>query len=389
MNGCRKKYCLMICLMVWGLLAMLAGAPACMAEMQAGDQAEEIAAMARQIDETMAEEIGCKPGTVLAQSDWFVPGDSVSDWLAMDLCLAGVEEDYASYLKQLEAMVTERYAANGTLDPVKATEYHRLAMVVRVLGGDPRAFGKHEDGSPVDLIEEGISNYQGDLGAQGFNGYIWALLALDSDEYEDPEAAVYSRESIIQSLLDGQMEDGAFGLTDTADVDITSMTLQALAPYVAEKPEVKEAVDRALDWLSGQLEDDCGIEYYGQKNPESVSQLLIALSALGIDPDTDARFTRGGQTLLTQLETFRMDNGLFTHELEQTQTDYIATEQALLAMMAVEHLRSGKAPVYQMKDLQAPGTAASGMSPVLYVVIGLAAVLILAGILLLARGKKQ
>lgn len=345
----------------------------------------DVESLAVQIDEAMADQIGCKAGQVLAQTDWFVAGDSISDWLAMDLCLAGVKEDYTSYVKQLEAYVTERYAEDGRLDQTKATEYHRLIIVVKALGKDPTDFGKHEDGSSVNLLEEGIFNYDGNLGGQGFNGYIWALLALDSGDYEAPEEAVNTRETIIQSLLDGQLSDGSFGLTDTSDVDITSMTVQALAPYVNDREDVKHAVDAAVTWLSGQLSDSCGIAYYDKENPESVSQLLIALTALGIDPEEDERFTRGAQTLLTQLETFRIAEGLYTHDRDENNVDYMATEQSLLAQIAVDNLRSGKGPVYQLQQVTAPTSGGMGMMMPLAV----GGIVIVVVVLLLVMKKKK
>lgn len=51
-----------------------------------------------------------------------------------------------------------------------------------------------------------------DPGVQGANGYIWALLALDSKDYEEPEDAVWNREKLVDAILEKsrKMEDFHF-----------------------------------------------------------------------------------------------------------------------------------------------------------------------------------
>ena len=62
-------------------------------------------------------------------------------------------------------------------------------------------------------------------------------------------------------MLSRTSQTGGFGLVDnvTVSVDITAMTLQALAPYNTEEwPEVQEAFAAGLEYLRGQLRSDCG-----------------------------------------------------------------------------------------------------------------------------------
>ena len=78
---------------------------------------------AEQMDISFSKQVSCRPGEFLAQSDWIPAGISVSDWLAFTLAVSGVKEAYGVYLKELERYVTEKYAAEGSLSSVMATEY--------------------------------------------------------------------------------------------------------------------------------------------------------------------------------------------------------------------------------------------------------------------------
>ena len=53
----------------------------------------------------------------------------------MALLACGANESYDAYLAALERHVTERYAEQGTLDALMATEYSRTILTVAMLGG--------------------------------------------------------------------------------------------------------------------------------------------------------------------------------------------------------------------------------------------------------------
>ena len=179
-------------------------------------------------------------------------GSSIGDWLAMALSACGANESYDAYLAALEQHVTERYAEQGTLDALMATEYSRTILTVSMLGGDPSAFGTRPDGTTVDLLNDGVWNFAGELGAQGLNGLIFALLAVDAGTYPEPERAKNTRAGIVEAIRAAQEPDGGFGLVSGAsEADLTAMALQALAPYGRD-----ETVERALAWLKDQMQPD-------------------------------------------------------------------------------------------------------------------------------------
>ena len=202
-----------------------------------GDLAMDVAVAQR-------AERGIADNQPLLTEDAFPAGSSVSDWTALAMARAGIADDYAGYLARLQAYVERQYAENGGLHAVKATEYHRIALTAAALGGDPAAFGAKPDGTAIDLVAEGTYNWQGeeDLGGQGLNGWIFALLTIDAVGAEVPADARYSRQDMLDAIVSAQLPDGGFSLGGGAmDVDITAMALQALAPYREQYQEVIDA----------------------------------------------------------------------------------------------------------------------------------------------------
>ena len=213
-------------------------------------QETDYAQMERELVEAQRQQLtGGEP--LLTRQDVLPAGQSsVADWYAIAMARCGIGEDYETYLAALKTYVESAYAESGGLSANKATEWHRVALAVTALGGDAAAFGTKPDGTTIDLIADGCYDcvVEGGPGAQGLNGWIFALLALDAGGYQAPEGARYTRETIIEAIVSAQGEDGGFSLTgDALDADITAMALQALAPYADGQAEV---IDRALAALS-------------------------------------------------------------------------------------------------------------------------------------------
>ena len=149
-------------------------------------------------------------------------------------------------------------------------------------------------------------------------------------------------------LLARQCEDGGFSLRgDFGDPDVTAMSLEALAPYYKTDSDVTASVDRALSFLSEAQLANGGYQSFGSDNCESVCQVIIALSSLGIDCRTDGRFLKNGEDLFSTLTRFRLEDGSFRHT-ESGETSGIATAEALCAAVAYRRLLEGKEGLYQL-----------------------------------------
>ena len=350
--------------------------------------------MAASIISAEKAQLGIADGAALLTEENFPAGSSVSDWTALALARAGIADDYAGYLARLQACVERQYAENGSLHDVKATEYHRIALTVAALGGDPASFGTKSDGTAIDLVAEGTYNWQGDdLGGQGLNGWIFALLTMDAVGAEVPADARYSRQDMIDAIVSAQLPDGG-----SMDVDITAMALQALAPY---REQYQEVIDAALSALSAAQLPSGGFESWGAQSSESCAQVLLALCELDVDPETDERFQKDEGSVIDALLAFRLADGGFTHQLGG-QADAMAGEQAMQALTAMELRQQGGGRFFDLTDvhpvqLDGAGDAApaeppaesGGSFPVLPVVLIVIAVAAVALVLVLKKKREN
>ena len=144
-------------------------------------------------------------------------------------------------------------------------------------------------------------------------------------------------------------------------MDVTAMTIQALAPYYKTNAKVKTAVDKGPTWLSAHQQDDGGFASWGAVNSESCAQVIVALAALGIDPLTDSRFIKNGITALDTLcGYYTQDDTLgkgFAH-VKQSSGGYVggaynqmATEQAYYALNAYYRFANSQNRLYDMTDV--------------------------------------
>ncbi len=187
-----------------------------------------------------------------------------------------------------------------------------------------------------------ISKALGDsVGEQGIMSLVFGLHLLNNGYKCD----TYSVNGLIDELLSSQLADGGFSVMgEYGDVDVTAMTVQALAVHYNDSA-VKSAVDDALDFLSARQLDNGGYSAYGVTNPESSAQVIIALSSLGIDVCNDGRFIKNGNTVFDGISKFRLDDGSFCHQ-EGGASDATATAQVLSASIAYENYKNGKSPFY-------------------------------------------
>ena len=287
--------------------------------------------------------LGLEDGDYLLSGDELTyAGSSATDWLPIGLSRCGVEDDYDAYLAALQTYVEQKYREPDKLDRVKATEWHRISLAVLACGGDPTHFGKDENGNDINLIADGVYNRGKtvDIGAQGLNGWLWGLITLDSMKYNIPAGSSYTRTEMIKKILSFQLPDDGFNLRfaqgSTADPDITAMAIQALAPYYRNSTfNVKDPVDKALDCLSKLQLDTGDFRSWGTRNSESVSQIIVSLCSIGVDPQNDSRFIKNGINLLDALFYYQQEDGGFAHSYESDpsnpsaipgESDSIATE---------------------------------------------------------------
>lgn len=297
-------------------------------------------------------------------------GTTAGDWFPIGLARLDVEDDYTGYLAAITEKVETRYRQTGKLSTSKATEWHRISLAVLATGGDPTAVGTGEDGQPIDLIADGTYNRgeTASLGRQGINGWIWGLIALNAKRYEVPEGSYYTRDDILVEILSQQLPDGGFALSGTdSDPEVTAMAIQALAPYYncettysleGEVKTVRQVVEESLTFLSESKLATGDTPFWENQSVETLAQIVIALCSLGIDPLTDARFMKNGNTLLDSILRYQMEDGGFVHSSTYdasdpaAQSDSMASEQTLCAMAALWRQKNNMRTLYDFRSEQ-------------------------------------
>lgn len=243
-----------------------------------------------------------------------------AEWYIFALKMADIEIDGEAYLARLDD-----YLKDNTLG---AVAYQRCALASLALG--------REDSSTVDST----------IGKGGIMSYVFALHLLNNGA----SSAEHTADSVIQKLIEMQNEDGGWSLSGkSSDVDVTAMTLQALAVH---KDDIGENIDKALDFLATARCDDGGFASYGTENCESVSMVVLALAALGIDDDM--RFDNIDEVI----ERYAVDGG-YSHAVGDSKNS-IATVQALCAKAARICRQNGSKPfVFEGKTSNDESSAAS------------------------------
>lgn len=275
------------------------------------------------------------------------------EWAVLGQARAGVGLSDAyiqAYYDKVVAYVRKNMGADGVLrDPEShnpaITDNERIALALTAIGKDPANVGGK---NLLAALQDRNIMQVTDTSYTDINGLVMGLLALNSRNYTSDTSW------LVQAILGQQNADGSWsasaGTKPASDVDMTAMALQALAPYYKDggNETVNTAVEKALSWLSGKYQS-------GYDSSESCAQVVIALSALNLDANTDARFTKTveGKTLsvLGNLLQYRVaKNGGFKHQFTDKAVNEMATEQALCAMAAYARFTEKANALYDMTD---------------------------------------
>ena len=276
------------------------------------------------------------------------------EWAVLGQARAKVplsEAYIAAYYEKVVAYVKANIGSDGILrapddknTPV-ITDNERIALALTAIGKDPANVG---DKNLLTALQDKNIMKVTDTSNTDISGMVFGLLALNSRNYTSDTSW------LAQAILGQQNADGSWSASaDTksvGDVDMTAMALQALAPYYKDggNETVNTAVEKALNWLSGKYRS-------GYDSSESCAQVVIALSALNLDANTDARFTKTveGKTLsvLGNLLQYRVaENGGFKDRFADKAVNEMATEQALCAMAAYARFTEKANALYDMTD---------------------------------------
>lgn len=246
-------------------------------------------------------------------------GSSISDWYAISLSRYKYNIDFSKCVNSLD-----KYT--NSAENLRATDMQRIAIAYTAMG------------SKSDYIKTALNS---SIGKLGIMSYAYGLIMLDCGAYYGN----MTRDEIINKILSMQFSDGGWGLMQNSDVDVTAMTIQALARYYKHS-DVKNAIDKALDYLSKRQQTDGDFKSYGTPNAESTAQVLLALSTMKINCNTDSRFIKNGNTVYDGLLKYHNSDGSFSHTYGGN-SNQLATVQALYATISLWRFENGKTAFFE------------------------------------------
>lgn len=247
---------------------------------------------------------------------------TTAEWYAITVSQMG-GYDMSSYKRSLERYISENKA------PSSATAREKIALALIASGSSDSFISRTIDDSIDEL---------------GLMSWIYGLHLLNNGFTGER----YDIQGVTDTLLSMQFADGGWAIMgDRGDIDVTAMTINSLAPYYGSNGDVAAAVDRGLDFLSAKQLNNGGYTSFGTENPESTAQVLMAVSALGIDCQQDGRFVKDGNTLIDGIASFQLADGSFSHTPGGASNDG-ATMQSLYSLVAYRRMIEGGGPMFIM-----------------------------------------
>lgn len=279
------------------------------------------------------------------------------DWMVMGLARSGklTDEQKKEYYSRVVNYLDSE-------ERLYATDYARTIIGLTSTGWDV-----------TDVNGENLLEHLSDLDfatQSGVNAAAYTLIAYDSHDYDIPElesgdtnkksSKQTTRQALVSYLLDAEITDedgnksGGWNYdtaSKEADVDMSAMVLQALAPYYDSSSDVKAACDRTLERLSGIQKESGAFESWGSENASSTAEVIVALTALGVDVDGDQRFKKNGNSVIDGMNSLAAEGGGYRYGDDPAPNSY-ATKQGYYGMAAYYRFLSGENSLYDMTDVR-------------------------------------
>lgn len=275
------------------------------------------------------------------------------EWTAVSLsrsgCLSADSELFEKYretVAEKAAELSNGISPEGALNKFKSTENSRAIIALSSIKADPTDVNGLDLTAPYNDLEW--------VTKQGINSSAYALIALNSCNFPRNDKAV---DRCIIHILEKQLDDGGWAITGkNADPDVTAIALQAIAPF-RDEASIAAAIEKGIAILSKMQTKSGGYKSLGRENSNSCSQVMIACTELGIDPQKDERFIKNGISLFDSFMSYYNEETKDFSRFAGEEGDRLATEQAACALTAYERYLSGKPSFYSINKASS-GTVA-------------------------------
>lgn len=261
------------------------------------------------------------------------------EWVVMDMAaykaleptVAGTSE--AAKKAYIDAAI-DSLTANGAGE----STYAKAILALQSIGVDARelyASGRNGAKRNAVALLTALESHDASAWVAPFT-----LAALNQGDYGTDEL----EQSIVSAVLAGQsLENGSWSEWGDS-VQTTANVIAGLSFYYGTDPAVTAALDKAVEYLSSVQSADGSFDAYGTgADANTQAMVVIALSALGIDADSDARFVKGEASVLDALLTFAVADGSGFGYTDNSAVNAGATEQGFRALLAAKGMHESAA----------------------------------------------
>ena len=230
-----------------------------------------------------------------------------------------------SYINTVISTIDSGETAYGNISD---TDIDKAIIALTSIGGDATKMYRVNDNTPISALEK--------LNSINKSTSAWCapytLAAYNQKEY----ATESYEESLINALLTAQKDEGCWDEYNMP-IDSTANVITGLSFY-KDRDDVSRAIEKGISYLSGQQKPSGAFDGGYGVNSNSTAMVVVALAAVGVNPDTDARFIKNGNSALDGLLSFALkDNSGFGYQ-DNTTLNMGATEQSFRALIAASQI---------------------------------------------------
>ena len=277
----------------------------------------------------------------LNQTLGYMKNNNSDMWSAVSLSKYGIKGN-----KDLFDQTVKQFSEGVSKDGLKKyysqnTDLEKMIMYVVSQGYNPYDFMGYN--LVKELLSRDINTFDTYSVIYGLYTYDFANIKGNYNISKDQLMNKLLSMEITASDASGNKLTGWNIWGSDIDPDTTAAAIEAMSSYYDKNSDVKTAVDKAVDTLSKIQKSDGGLEAWGSEASESISFAIMALTSVGIDPQSSL-FTKAdaGKTnnFVTALLSFKGTDGQFKHVTDGG-NDYIATEEALRALISLSNFYNG------------------------------------------------
>lgn len=289
--------------------------------------------------------------------------NNTDEWTVMDM---GAYENYAPQTENKlkdEARQTFINSAIKTIkDPTGSfdTAIDKAVLGLVAIGKNPELLYSVNSNTPISAIEKlnGVEKSTSAWSAP-YTLSVYNQGEYNTDSYET---------TLVDAFLESQQDDGSWD--EWGRIDTTANVIAGLSFY-KDSPEVRDAIDKAVNYLSTQqTENGTFSDGYSGPNSNSTAMVIIGLCAAGVDLVNDTRFINNGNNIIDGLLSFLVaDKNGFGYTDNASINPY-STEQAFRALISLaQTIKTGEAyNIYdfsknELTPARATGTSTSSSTP--------------------------